>query len=336
MEQVFRTRLTELFEVPRPIFVGGMMWLSTAEFVAACARAGVGAFMTPRSYPTLGVYRTALGQAIEMAEGAPVGVNLTIPRHTSGIPTQDYLKVAQNLGVRAFETAGSQPGDLIEAIKAGGGHVIHKCTRPRHALAAERDGADAVALVGMEAGGHPGTNPHPTHILAAETLPRLSVPLALGGGIGTGGQILAALAQGAEGVVIGSRLLTASEIWAHVAYKERLVAAGIDDTTTALTGFGVTWRVLNNATAHEVREIEARSGVTFADFGERVKGSYGRDHAYAGGDWERGMLSCSAAAGFSHHIEPAGDILDQLMEEACQSMQKLSRTFLANMVSLDA
>ncbi|MCC5969198.1 MAG: nitronate monooxygenase [Pararhodobacter sp.] len=333
MEQVFRTRLTELFGIKHPVLVGGMMWLSTAGFVAACARAGVMAFMTPRSYPTPGDFRDGLGQAIDMAAGASVGVNLTIPRHTSGIPTQEYLEIAQKLGVRAFETAGSQPGPLIDAIKSGGGRVIHKCTRPRHALAAARDGADAVALVGMEAGGHPGTNPHPAHVLAAETLPHLTVPLALGGAIGTGGQILSALAQGAEGVVLGSRLLTAHEIWAHDAYKARLVQAGIDDTTTALTGFGVTWRVLANRTAQEVRELEARPGVTFSDFGEKVSGRYGRDNAYIRGDWNTGMLSCSAAAGFANRVEPVGVILDRLMADAQQAMQTLRSRVLDGQVA---
>ena len=188
MSVACRTPLTELFGIRRPILVGGMMWLSTAGFVAACARAGTLSFLTPRSYDTLDAYREGLAQAIALAEGAPVGVNLTIPRHTSGIPTGEYLRIAQDLGVRCFETAGSAPGALFAAIRAGGGRVIHKCTRVRHALSAMRDGADAIALVGMEAGGHPGTNPHPAHILAAASLPGLEVPLAIGGGIGTGEQ----------------------------------------------------------------------------------------------------------------------------------------------------
>lgn len=217
MAQVFRTRLTEQFGMPRPLLVGGMMWLSTAA----------------------------------------------------------------------------------------------------------RDGADAVALVGMEAGGHPGTNSHPAHGLAAETLPHLSVPLALGGAIGTGGQILGALAQGAEGVVLGSRLLTAREIWAHDAYKARLVGAGIDDTTTALARVGMTWRVLENDTARVVRAMEATPGLTFADFGERTSGRYGRDNAYERGDWNKGMLSCSAAAGFAKRIEPVGAILDALMAETDEAMHAL-------------
>jgi NADH:quinone reductase (non-electrogenic) len=323
MQRVFRTRVTELFDIPHPILVGGMMWLSTAEFVAACGRAGALAFMTPRSYGSLAEFREGLARAIDLAEGAPVGVNLTIPRHTSGIPTEEYLAISFDLGVRRFETAGSRPGDLIAAIKAGGGKVVHKCTRPRHAVAAERDGADAVTLVGMEAGGHPGTNPHPAHILAAEALPQLRVPLVLGGGIGTGGQILAALAQGAEAVVIGSRLLTGAEIWAHPEYKQKLVSSGIDDTTTALARFGVTWRVLDNETAREVQEMERRPEIAYGDFGERVRGTFGRDNAYRRGVWQRGMLSCSAAVAFSRRVQPVGEIIEELVREAEVAMVSL-------------
>jgi len=323
MRQAFRTRVTELFEIPHPILVGGMMWLSTAEFVAACGRAGALAFMTPRSYGSPAEFREGLARAVDLAAGAPVGVNLTIPRHTSGIPTQEYLAISLDLGVRRFETAGSRPGDLIAAIKAGGGRVVHKCTSPRHAVAAERDGADAVALVGMEAGGHPGTNPHPAHILAAEALPQLGIPLVLGGGIGTGGQILAALAQGAEAVVIGSRLLTGAEIWAHPEYKQKLVLSGIDDTTTALARFGVTWRVLDNETAREVQEMERRPEISYGDFGERVRGTYGRDNAYMRGVWQRGMLSCSAAVAFARRVQPVGEIIEDLVREAEVAMVSL-------------
>ncbi|MGY6571109.1 MAG: NAD(P)H-dependent flavin oxidoreductase [Salinarimonas sp.] len=324
MEPAFRTRVTDLFEIRHPILVGGMMWLSTAEFVAACGRAGALAFMTPRSYESPAGFREGLARAIDLADGAPIGVNLTIPRHTDDIPTADYLAISLDLGVSRFETAGSRPGDLIAAIKAGGGKVVHKCTRPRHAASAQQDGADAVALVGMEAGGHPGTNPHPAHILAAEALPQLKAPLVLGGGIGTGGQILAALAQGAEAVVIGSRLLTSAEIWAHPSYKQKLISSGIDDTTTALARYGVTWRVLDNETAREVQEMERRPEIAFGDFGERVRGTFGRDNAYVRGVWQKGMLSCSAGVAFSRRVQPAGEIIEELMREAEVAMVSLT------------
>ena len=106
-----------------------------------------------------------------------------------------------------------------------GGTVIHKSTQVRHAVKAARDGVDALVLVGMEAGGHPGINPHPGHILLSNLLKEVDIPIALGGGIGTGRQILGCLAQGADAAVLATRFLTATEIDLHPNYAARMAAA---------------------------------------------------------------------------------------------------------------
>ena len=62
--QLFSTRLTEMFEVPHPIAAGGMMWLSTAGFIAAVARGGAMGFMTPRSYGAPEAFREGLAECI--------------------------------------------------------------------------------------------------------------------------------------------------------------------------------------------------------------------------------------------------------------------------------
>ena len=322
--QLFSTRLTEMFEVPHPIAAGGMMWLSTAGFIAAVARGGAMGFMTPRSYGAPEAFREGLAECIALADGNPVGVNLTIPRyHATSAPNREYLAIALDQGVRMFETAGAHPGDLIEAIHAGGGRVMHKATQFRHALAAERDGADAVVIVGMEAGGHPGLNPHPAPVLLAHLRPKLRVPLAIGGGMGTGRQLAGMLAMGAEAVLMGTRFLTAAQIWAHPDYKARLVAATHDDTTTAMESIKATWRVLDNATAREIRRMEAEGDPRFEDFGAVVRGTYGRDNAYMRGDAEKGLLSCSSAVGFAQGVEPAAAIVASIIAEAREALGRL-------------
>lgn len=325
-DQLFRTRITELCGVPHPILIGGMMWLSTAEFVAAAARSGVMAFMTPRSYETPERFREGLGRCLELAGDHPVGVNLTLPRHNrmAGDHVEDFAAIALNAGVRIFETAGSNPGDLIARLRERGARVIHKSTRIRHALAAERGGADALILVGMEAGGHPGSNPHPASILCAHAVPQLTAPLAIGGGIGSGRQLVSTLALGAEAAVIVTRILVAEEIWAHEGYKRRLLAMSADDTTTAHHTLNANWRVLANETVRKVQEIEA-AGAAWEDYGELVRGHYTRDNAYARGDYDKGMISGSSAVGFCDRIEPVATIIDRIMDEARAALGGLER-----------
>ncbi|WP_121062380.1 NAD(P)H-dependent flavin oxidoreductase [Chachezhania antarctica] len=314
---MFRTRLTELFGMRFPIIVGGMMWHSKAAFVAACARAGAMAFLTPKSHDSPDAFEADLVKCLELAQGAPVGVNFSISRFRSNEINDTCLAIAQRHGVTRFETAGSHPGEMIARIHDGGGVLIHKSTQLRHAVKAAQSGVDAIAIVGMEAGGHPGINPHPGHVILAQALKEIDVPIALGGGIGTGRQILGVLAQGGEAAVVVSRFLASTEIEAHPNYKARMVAAGMDSTVAVLHAIKDTWRVLDNETARRVQQMERELGeaARHADFGDMVSGRHGRDWAYIAGDVDRGLVSMSSAVAHADCEEPAGDIVAKLARE---------------------
>ena len=314
---MFRTRLTELFGMRHPIIVGGMMWHSKAAFVAACARAGAMAFLTPKSHDSPEAFEADLIKCLELAEGAPFGVNFSISRFRSNEINETCLRIAQRHGVTRFETAGSHPGGMIDLIHDGGGVLIHKSTQLRHAIKAADSGVDAVTIVGMEAGGHPGINPHPGHVILAQALRSIDVPIALGGGIGTGRQVLGVLAQGGEAAVVVSRFLVSAEIDAHPNYKARMVAAGMDDTVAVLQSIKDTWRVLNNDTARDVQQMERDLGpsATHADFGDIVSGRHGRDRAYVAGDVDRGLVSMSSAIGHADREAGAGEIVETLVAE---------------------
>lgn len=327
---MFKTRLTDLFGMQHPIIVGGMMWHSKADFVAACARAGAMAFMTPKSYDSPADFEADLLRCLDLAQGAPFGVNFSISRFRSNEINHQCLEIAQHHGITRFETAGSHPGEMIEEIHAGGGVLIHKSTQLRHAIKAAASGVDAVSIVGMEAGGHPGTNPHPGHVILSNALDAINIPIALGGGIGTGRQILGALAQGADAALLSSRFLTAQEIDAHINYKTRMAAAKMDDTVAVLQSLKDTWRVLNNQTAKQVAQLEKELGDTarHSHFGEMARGAQAKKHAYVMGDMDTGLMSMSAAVAHAHRIESAADIVAQLvleMEDGWVALRRLVR-----------
>ncbi|WP_375176220.1 NAD(P)H-dependent flavin oxidoreductase [Pseudooceanicola sp.] len=324
---LFKTRLTEMYEVPHPIIVGGMMWMSKADFVASCARAGAMSFMTAKSYPDPEAFTAGLERCIDLADGHPFGVNFSISRYRPNHIVEAGVEIALDRGIRHFETAGSHPGALIDRIHARGGTVIHKSTQVRHAVKAAKDGVDALVLVGMEAGGHPGVNPHPGHILLSNLLKEVDVPIALGGGIGTGRQVLGCLAQGADAAVLATRFLTATEIDLHPNYAQRMAAAGMDDTMAVLHSIKDTWRVLKNETAMKVAEMEASFAgrpVKHEDFGELVKGDYARRNAYVTGDMDVGLMSCSAAIAHAGPGQSAGEIVGDLVAEMREAWAGLS------------
>ncbi|PZW48111.1 nitronate monooxygenase [Humitalea rosea] len=327
--QRFRTRITELFGIRHPILAGGLMWLSDADYVAAVVNAGGMGFITSRSFASVRVFQAELERCAALTGGVPFGVNLSTSRHTD-VPLMAYLQAALDQGVRFFETSGRAPADaLIAAIHAAGALVIHKVPLLRYGLSAERLGVDAVALVGMECGGHPGVNLDvPAMLGGAIAQERLRLPYAIGGGIGTGRQLLAALALGADAVVIGTRFLAAAEVNAHPAYKQRVIAAGEDDSLVAFAGnqpMGGAWRVMANATARTVRTREAAGLDGFDVFSDLLRGTLSRDGCYRDGDTDSGMLSMGPAACFVDRVAPMSEIIDHIITEAVQCRERIDR-----------
>src|SRR5690625_6803651 len=108
-------------------------------------------------------------------------------------------------------------------IKEAGIKILHKVSTVRHAVSAQRHGVDAVSIVGAECGGHPGVEMVGTMVNTAWAARRLEIPYLVGGGIGCGSQIVAALGMGASGGVRGTGFLPEHEIVEEDAYRERMI-----------------------------------------------------------------------------------------------------------------
>jgi NAD(P)H-dependent flavin oxidoreductase YrpB (nitropropane dioxygenase family) len=325
----FRTRITELFGIRHPILLGGMHHLGQSDIVAAVVRAGAMGFITARSFDGLDDFRADLRRCRALTDGQPFGVNLTLSRRPgANQQVSAWIEIALQEGVRHFESAGDSPEPFVDAIHRGGALLMHKCPSVRHALNAARLGVDAIALVGCEEGGHPGANPLSAFVNGAFALEEIRLPLVLGGGIGSGRQIAAALALGADGVVMGSRFLVAREVRAHEALKRRIVEIGPEGSTAILGSIGDTWRVLDNAAAREVRRLECEGARTHAAFGDLILSSRTRQRVYIEGDVEGGIVSFGPGGAFADRIEPAGQIVQRLVRDAAQAAGAFRRVLV--------
>ncbi len=318
------TRLTRLLGIDTPILCGGLMWLATAEYVAAVVNAGAMGFITPRSYPDDAAFADALDRCAALTGGKPFGVNL----YVSARPDQNarlgtWIELLADKKVRFVETAGYSPAGFLPDLKAAGCTVIHKATTLRHAAAAARAGVDAIVMIGAECGGHPGMGDLPAMLLAARALETLDVPVIVGGGVGSGGQVAAALALGADGVLIGSRMLVADEIWADARFKTHLTELDETGTMTVLRSLKNTYRCMANETALKVAGMEAEGG-GYAEFGDLIGGAL-QKHAYESGDWTQGVLSLGPAVAWADRLEPAAEILNRMTDDAIAALTRAQR-----------
>lgn len=324
MSGPFKTRITDLYGIRLPVVASGLMWLADPVYVAAVARAGLIGFMTAASFPDVKALREGIRRCRELSEGKPFGVNIMIRVSRDGTDrVNPLIDAAIEEGVKFVETAGNNPEAYIRRLKDAGIKVLHKVPGVlRYVKKAESLGADAVTVIGFEAGGHPGIDPVGTIVAGVAAARAVKIPVILAGGIGTGEQLVAALALGAEGVAMGTRFLVSEEIWAHRQYKERLVAAAETDTTLLLQSMRNTQRALKTQHVAMIQQLEKAEPVDTAAILPHIMGTVGRK-AYETGDVEKAMLSCGQGVVFADKIEPLAAIVDRIEAEARTAMGRL-------------
>ncbi len=321
---LFNTRLTALFGIRHPILAGGLFCLSDARYVAAAVNAGCMGFITAASFPDPGAFREELRKCRELTAGKPFGVNLAISRQAEAAARlKPHAAILVEEGVRHVETSGASPDAVLPGLKEAGCIVMHKVPAVRYALSAARDPRiDAICVVGAECGGHPGIYMIGSMVQAALAPQRLDLPLAIGGGIGTGRQLAAVLAMGAEAALIGTRFLVADEIWGHPDYKRRILEGDGTDSRVVMQRFNGHHRVLDNEAARQVAALEAQGVSDFAAYAPLVSGERVRE-AYATGDWSQGMIDYGQSACFANEIKPLEAIVDELIDDAAAALARL-------------
>jgi nitronate monooxygenase len=322
--EIFDTAVTRTFGTRLPVVAGGLQWLANAEYVSAAAHAGIISFITAASFPDLEDLRAEIRRCREMCGDRPFGVNVSmIPKLVPGEKTEEVFRLIAEEGVRFVETSGRSPEAFMPILKDAGITVLHKVPSLRYAVKAEAVGVDMVSIVGAECGGHPGMDMVGSMVNAGLADERLSIPWLVGGGIGHGKQIIAALAMGASGVVMGTRCLVAEELTAHPGYKQAMIDASELDTQLTMHSVRNTVRSLRNETTETVAKLERDNpDIGIAELLEHVSGKIGRN-AYVTGDVSRGILSAGHALGFVDRVEPFADIVSRLENEALAALGRL-------------
>ena len=319
---MFKTKVTEKLGIQYPIVGGTMMWVTTPEFTAAISNAGGLGVLASALYKSADEFAQAVDRLMDLTD-KPFAVNLNFFPALRPIDNHEYLDVMIKKGVKIVETSGhSAPDDLCVRFKDAGLIWIHKCVGVRYALKVQEMGADMITVVGYENGGATGKLDIGTIVLVPRIVEAVKVPVIGGGGISDGRGFLAALALGAQGVIIGTRLLATQEAPIHPRVKEALVEASELDTMLILRSLGATHRAWINAAAKKCLELENAQ----ADVAEILKVVAGENarRMYDTGDVDVGILPCGQGIGLVHDIPTIKELFDRIVKEATDLARNLA------------
>ena len=250
-----KTAITEMFGIQHPIIQGGMHYVGFAEMAAAVSNAGGLGIITGLTLGTPEKLTDEIARCQDMTD-KPFGVNLTFLPTVNAPDYPGLVKAIIDGGVKAVETAGNNPVQVLPYFKEAGVKVIHKCTSVRHALKAQEIGCDAVSVDGFECGGHPGEDDVPNFILLPRAADELEIPFVSSGGMADGRSLVASLAMGAQGMNMGTRFIATKEAPVHENVKAAIVAASELDTRLVMRPLRNTERVMTNAAVEELLKIE--------------------------------------------------------------------------------
>ena len=291
-----------------------MQWVGYAEMAAPVSNAGGLGLLTALTQPTPEALAKEIQRTRDMTD-KPFGVNLTILPAIKPPPYAEYRQAIIEGGIKIVETAGYKPQEHIDHFKEHGIKIIHKCTAVRHALSAERMGADAISIDGFECAGHPGEDDIPGLVLIPAAASRVSIPMLASGGIGDARGLVAALALGADGVNMGTRFCVTKEAPIHEAFKQQMVENDERATNLIFRTLHNTARVMKNAVSDEVVGIERAGGAQFEDVQHLVAGKRGQD-AMAAGDTNGGIWSAGTVQGIINDIPTVKELIDRMVSEA--------------------
>lgn len=310
-----KTRITELFGIEYPIICGGMLWLAVPELCAAISNAGGLGNITACNYDSGEDLRAAIHQTRQLTS-KPIGVNITLMpsmRFTEEI-FDDFFKVCAEEKIEAIEVSGKPAVKYLDMLHKAGVKVMHKVGAVRHAKNIERFGYDAVIAAGIEEGGHPLNDDVTTMVLVPRISESVNIPVISTGGIVDGRSLAAALALGAEGVLMATRFIATKECAVHPNIWQELIDRQENDTTLICKSVGLQGRALKNDLTRQVLEIEEKG----ADLGQIIPLLSGQKskQAWVDGNVNAATLMVGQSIGLIKEVTTCAELIQSMVKDA--------------------
>jgi nitronate monooxygenase len=305
-----------------------MMWLCKPKLCAAISNAGGMGNLTAGNYATEDEFRNAIRETRRLTKN-PFMVNVTILPSVHITPEHHkmYLRVCAEEKVAGLEISGTPLDkavgkEFIDILKKAGIKLFHKVGSVRHAAHAEKIGYDGIYAAGIEEGGHPLDDDVTTMLLTPRVVEAVRIPVVTVGGIADGRTMAAALALGAQGVMMATRFVATKECEVHENIKQELIRRQEFETTLICKSIGLQGRAIKNKVAAQVLALEAK-GCGLEELIPLISGKKVKE-AWEMGNVEDAPMMMGQSVGLVKDIPTCKELIERMVKEAGEDIKRIA------------
>jgi enoyl-[acyl-carrier protein] reductase II len=302
-----KSKICEICDIKYPIILGPMVNISKAPLVAAFSKSG-GLGCLASSGMSEDVFHKEIA-LIRKETNLPFAVNIAWPTPNA----EEIIEWCVKDDIRIIVSSAGFLYKGLQKAKSIGCKIFQVVANLQQALKAEKIGVDGIIAKGFESGGLNAPNAVATLPLIPQMVDAVDLPVIAAGGIGDGRGFAAAMALGAEGVLMGTKLLTTTECPIHENYKNAIIRATDDDLVSLdLEKFSA--RFLKNKRVSELKKTLTGSEPPW----EIVK------EAGVGVNTEKELLGAGQIAGLIKQCCSVEDVIKDLMNVFEISVKRLN------------
>ncbi|HEY7775166.1 MAG TPA: nitronate monooxygenase [Kineobactrum sp.] len=307
-----KNRVTSLTGTQYPIIQAPMGWIARSQLASAVSNAG-GLGVIETSSGELDIIKREVALMRELTD-KPFGMNVALS-YVKGTNIIDFV-IEQ--GIRFVTTSSGSPSVCTRDFQAAGITVFHVVPTLEMALKAIDAGVDGLVVEGGEGGGFKNPSPVSTMVLLPLVCSRVEVPVIAAGGISDGVSMAAAFAMGAEGVQMGTRMLSCLESPVHDNWKQAVVAAKETDTV-----------FLNQQSRPALRALRTVRTQALEPLGKFnvMENMAGIPQLYFGGDMEAAIPLSGEVCGRIDAVISARQIIDDTIAGFHDTIKGLSQRY---------
>jgi enoyl-[acyl-carrier protein] reductase II len=309
----FSNRVTDLLGVEIPILQAPMGFVAKPPLVAAVSEAGAMG-LVPGSLGTEEV-RADIRRTRELTD-KPFGLNLPL----AFVKDPAIVDMIVEEGIRFVTTSAGSPTAHTPRLKEAGLTVFHVVPSLRGAQKAIDAGVDGLVVEGSEGAGFKAPREVTSMVLLPLVASQVGVPIIAAGGIADGRSMAAAFALGAEGVQMGTRMVSTVEAGVHQNMKDAVVAASETDTMLIGKHTGKQVRVLRT---------EASAPYEMATEGNPTDLLGNIQALYRDGDINASLAQFGQVAGRIEAVEPVAEVIRRTVAEFEEILGAMAKRYLA-------